>query len=454
MLQKNEGYDPDADASDSGSQSAVTTIGRGLAQLLVMAVVLAIAFAATLYLVRSKPEIEKRPVFPTVYTVDTVVAEKKDHQPTITLYGEVVAGRTVELRSLVSGEITSINPKLRSGGKVETGETLLQIDRFTYEGQLREAKANAAETAGRLEEANARVRLEQSRLASGREQLEIARSDLERIEKLRERGTATEKQVEDRQLIVSQRAQAVEQSEINLVAEQARINQLEAAADRLAWRIEQSERDISNTSLVAPFDATIRSSTAEVGKLTTANDVLVSMYQDESLEARFVLTDERYGRLQADEAGLVGREIEIVWNVGGIDYAYPGTIDRIGAEIASARGGVEMFAIVGDGGHSVELRPGAFVEIRLPDRVYADHVELPDSALYGGDTVYVVENGELAERPVRVGAYSGDRVLVSEGIDSGDEVMITRISEISAGLKVRSENGSASSAVNASDQEN
>lgn len=447
MLQKNDELEQAFNDVDEGQAKStmLSVITKASAQLLLMALVLGVALFVTMRLVDTKPEIKKRPIFPTVYTVDTTIAEPVDHQPIITLYGEVLAGRSVDLRSLVSGEIISINPALHSGGNVKAGEALLQIDQFTYEGQLREANANAKETVGRLEEANARVRLEKSRLQSSKEQLEFARSDFDRIEKLRKRGTATQKQVEDRQLILSQRSLAVEQSEINIIAENAKISQLKASADRLAWKIEQSERNIKNTKLVAPFDATIRSSAAEIGTIANANDVLVSMYQVDSLEARFVLTDERFGRLQSSGAGVVGREIELIWNVGGVDYTFPGKIDRIGAEIASARGGVELFAIVGKADEMLDLRPGAFVEIRLPDRVYANHFKLPDSSIYNGNTIYISVEGELVERTVRISAYDGDTVLVSGGIEKGDEVLITRISEISSGLKVRSEGEQSSS---------
>lgn len=442
MLQKNdqftaEGVEPLAASYRRPASSSI--LARAAMQIGLMALVLAVAFAITMRLVNTKPEIEKKPIFPTVYTVNTIKAERKTHNPVITLYGEVLAGRSVELRSLVSGVIVSVSNKLKSGGSVEEGEMLLEIDPFTYEGQLREAKANAQEVEGRMEEANARVRMEQSRLQGARDQLELARNDLSRIEQLRKGGTATEKQMEDRKLILSQRSQAVEQSEINIEAENAKIRQLQANAERLNWKIEQSNRDLKNTRLVAPFAGTIRSSTAEIGKLANANDMQVSMYQVDTLEARFVLSDEQFGRLQAEGAGLAERPVEIIWNVGGIDYEFSGVIDRIGAEIASARGGVEVFATVAQADHAVAMRPGAFVEISVPDRSYVDHVRLPDSSLYHGDTVYVVENGELVERKVTVAAFDGDTILVSEGLGEGEEVLTTRISEISPGLKVRRE---------------
>lgn len=445
MLQKSHIAGEEDQAGTAGGRGSahatglISRVGFGVAQLALMAIVLALAFAATFYLVNTKPEVAKKPVFPTVYTVETLIAKQGAHQPEIRVYGEIVAARSVDLRSLVSGQVTSVNPKLKSGGVVDKDEVLLEVDRFNFEGALREAQANAAETEAKIQEANARVELEKSKLSSLRDQLQLASNDLARIEQLRSRGTATEKQVEDRKLILSQREQAVEQSEITLTVESARIEQLRATMLRLNWKIEQSKRDLENTRLTAPFRATVSSSSVEIGKLVNANDVVVSMYQGDSLEARFVLTDERFGRLQADKAGVAGRAVEVVWNVGGIDHSYSGMVDRIGAEITSASGGVELFAIVDAGDGPVQLRPGAFVEITLPDCTFENHFRIPEASLYEGDRVYVAVDGALQERIVRVAAHDGEDVLIAEGLEDGDEVLVTRISEIGPGLKVQTE---------------
>lgn len=416
---------------------------RGLAQFALMALVLAGAFFLTNWLVTTRPEVIGRPVFPTVYTVDTMIAEKADHQPLIRVYGEVLAARSVDLRSLVAGEVIAVSDNLKTGGTVKKGETLLEIDAFEYEGALREARANKAETEARLDEANALLRLERARLERLAEQAVFARNDVERIRQLRERGAATEKQVEERALIVSQREQAVEQSRINIVVEEARVAQLRAGLERLDWRIEQSQRNLGNTKLIAPFDGTVRTSAAEIGKLVNANDVVVSLYETESLEARFVLTDARFARLNSGAEDIIGRPAEIVWTVGGVDYGFSGRIDRIGAEIASERGGVELFAAIDADDQPIGLRPGAFVEITLPDRLFAEHIRLPDLAVYNGNQVYLVENGELVARTVTIAAYDGDDVLVASGLEEGEEVLTTRIAEIGPGLKVRREGAAA-----------
>ncbi len=66
----------------------------------------------------------------------------------------------------------------------------------------------------------------------------------------------------------------------------------------------------------------------------------------------------------------------------------------------------------------------------------------PESALYGQDTVYVV-NGEdrLEERRVRIRGYVGsDMLFESAGepaLNDGDRVIASQLREIGAGMKVR-----------------
>lgn len=420
-------------------KSASVSLFRAVGQFFLMLLILSGGFLGMNALIASKPEKKVRPIFPRVYTVETVIVKSADYQPIISLYGEVVAGRSVDLRSLVSGQVISVSPKLKSGGMVVKGEALVEIDRFNYEGQLREAKANVAETKAHILENEAGVRLEITRLASVKEQLALAQKDLDRIQKLRKRGTATSKQVEDKTLTLSQRRQSVEQSKVSIITAKAKLAQQQAALERLTWKIELSQRNLKDTVLVAPFSGIIRSTQVQAGKLVGANDVLVSMYQSDLLEARFILTDERFGRIQADGDGLIARPVTVAWTVGGKKYSYDAKIDRIGAEIASTRGGVEVFATIAQNNNDIALRPGAFVDINLADRTFENHISLPDTALYNGDTVYVVESKKLVGKAVSVASFDGETVLIESGISAGDEVLTTRISEVSNGLRIRGE---------------
>ncbi len=411
----------------------------GLFQAILMVAVLAGSIFIMKAMIAGKPEPRKRPAFKTVYTVDTIIAKKLDYQPSFTSYGQTTAARSVDLRALVSGEIIKVSSKLRAGAQVEKGEALVEIDGFNYQGALSEAKANLNEASARIGENNAQIDLEKSRLSAAFEQLDLAKADLARVERLKKRRTSTQKEVETRKLIVSQRKQAVAQSRDTIKVQQSRIAQIEASVARLEWRVRQAERNLQSTTLVAPFTGIVRSSSAEIGRAITVNDVVVSLYEAETLDVKFTLTDAQYGRLQVAQAGLIGRGVKVVWSVGGKEYIYPAKIDRVGAEITSNRGGVELFARVGNADNAVSIRPGAFVEVRVPDQMFTDTFLVPDTSIYDTKTLYVKVDGKLEKRTVTIVAYEGENALVSDGLKSGEEVLVTRITEVSEGLRVRRE---------------
>ena len=94
-----------------------------------------------------------------------------------------------------------------------------------------------------------------------------------------------------------------------------------------------------------------------------------------------------------------------------------------------------MIRISGDGAEGV-LRPGAFVEVLVADRLYTGVVRLPESALHGGVTVYAVVGGHLAAREVEVVVRTGREVLVRGDFAPGDRVVTTRFPEIGPGVRV------------------
>lgn len=415
----------------------IKLILKALLQALVAFAILFGAFQGMNYMIATRPEVPKRPVQEKSYAVKTVVIEQGDHTPVISVYGETLAGREVDLRALVGGEIVEVHPNLKAGGKVAKGETLIAIDRFDYEGAVTEARANLAQGHAALVENEGRVALEKANLVRAREQLAFAERDLVRAEELLGRGAATERTVDDRKLLVSQRQQNLERSENTLALEEAKVIQQRASVERLEWRVENAQRQLENTVLVAPFDAIVRSSAAEPGRLVSVNDAIVSLYDSAEFEARFILSDKQYGRLIAESGTVVGRPVDVTWYLGDQPVTYPATVSRIGADVASTRGGVDLIAIIDTSSALVPLRPGAFVEISVPDQTYVESFRIPEAAFYGEGTVYIIQDSRLQARAVSALAIDDGFILVKGDLQPGETLLVTRIPEAGDGLLVK-----------------
>ena len=422
-------------------RSTAATLSRAVLQLILVGMVLTGAFIAMQRMLDARPERTPRERAPTVYTIETVEAVPAANRPTLLLYGEVVADRSVDLRAPAAGDVVSVNPDLRAGVRVEAGDELVAIDDFDARSALSEAQSNLAQTLGTIAETEARIAAERAQIAAAEEQVTLARDDFERSEQLVARGTLPAAQLDQKRLALSQAEQAALTREANLSVQEAQLETQRSQIERLEFRVEQAERALADTVMVAPFSGIVRSADAVVGRDVTPNDVLASIYDDTRLDARFVLTDSQYGRLLIDNAPLIGRPVEVTWTVGGTPYSFDARIERVGAEIASERGGVEIFAALDLDEADVTLRPGAFVEVVVPDRTFENSFRLPEAALYDERDVYVNVDGVLARRGVERLAFDGEDVIVKPAGDmplqAGERVMATRLSRVDSGLNVR-----------------
>ncbi len=409
---------------------------KALLQALVALAILAGAYQGMTWLILAKDPVPVRQARETTYIVEMQPVEIRDHAPVLSLYGEVVAARTAEMRTLVAGEIVRVNPRLEAGSVIDPGEELVAIDPFQYEGAVTEARANLAEAEAALVEARGRVATEEGNVERAREQLDFASRDLERATQLRESGAVTERTLDERRLLVSQRAQAVEQRRNALTVEQARVTQQEAAIERLRWRLSQAEKNLADTVLKAPFTAVVRAENAAIGRLVGVNDVVATLYDRDALEVRVTLSDSQFGRILADSGTVVGRPVEVLWYIGGEPVSYAGEIQRLGADVALQRGGVDVYARVTVADGQPALRPGAFVEVRLADRTYPGTARIPEGALYGTDHVFVAVDGRTERRDVEVVAFDGTDLIVRGGLKDGDTLVSTRLDQAGEGIRV------------------
>jgi multidrug efflux system membrane fusion protein len=129
--------------------------------------------------------------------------------------------------------------------------------------------------------------------------------------------------------------------------------------------------------------------------------------------------------------------VTIIWRVGRREIAYSAAIDRIDSAIDPKSGGVQLYARIEIERERDALRPGAFVEVHIPDRSYENVIRLPRSAIYKGDIVYRIRNERLEPTPVNVLVQDGDIVLVRGDFLEDDLIVTSRFAEIGPGVRVR-----------------
>jgi RND family efflux transporter MFP subunit len=359
-------------------------------------IILAAVVIIVLLLV-TRPRLEPVLLEERVWPVQVAEVFRRDEQPELELFGQVVAGRRSELRALVPGRIVNAGPNFSEGARVAAGELLVEIDPFEYRNDLAEQKALYSE---------AQVRMK------------TVQRDLKRIRELYDENNVSEQNLDDALLAVEQQTATLEQRRISLA---------------------RAERALRNTRLTAPYDGVVHEVSADFGKQLSVNDKVAEVIDTGRLEVRFSLSNAQFGRVIEDGQPLEGRSVGVTWQVGSEVLQFQATLARVGAEIDSTTGGVDVYAEI----ESVDkspLRPGAFVWITMKDKVFKSVFKAPDSALYGSNTVYIVRSGRMEIREINVLGYTGDDMLFQSAgetpVADGDQVVTTQIREGGEGIRV------------------
>lgn len=446
-----DGFDPVVPPKKDTAWHVAVFAVRSSLQFLIMAGVLIASGYLMNQLAESRKERPKRVQREAVYTVETQILKASNNQPTISVYGELIAGRSLNLTSLVNGTVIEVNPKVKVGASVEAGETLIELDPFSFEIAVAEAKANLKEATAAVLETKTRITMEETGLKRAREQMVLGETDLERARALLSRNTVTQRTVEERELALSQRRAAFQTSQANIAIQKAQLEARLATVERLQALVRRAEDEREKTTLTAPFNAVVQAVNVEVGQTITSTLNIITLYESETLDAQFVLSDGQYGRLIANNTQLQDRPVNVIWKVGASIVEIPAKIDRVGAEIAAGQGGVSVFARLDKSAIAQGVRPGAFVNVAVPDQSFTKTFRIPETALFEGNTVYVVNpENRLSARTIEIAAFDGQSIIVGGGLKEGDEIITTQIAEVGDGVLIRRE-GSATESANKPD---
>lgn len=398
-------------------------------------VILVLASFGTYALWASRPEPERRAVPEKVWVVETTAARFSDETPELTLFGEVVAGRKVNLRPLVPGRIVDVGENFLEGGVVRKGDLLIAIDPFAYEADVAERTAERDEARARMREIAAEIAGAKAQLKYDKAQLSIRKRDVARREKLRGSGASSVKTLDDARLALIDNEQRMADRERAIETWNAKWQQQEATIARLNVALQRARRDLEETRLVAPFDGFLLNVESELGKRIGTGDSVASLIDAERLEVRFHVSNAMFSRLRTEQ-GYAGRVARVHWPGKKNGMPFEAVLEREGSEIETASGGVSLYARLRGLGPDTAVRPGAFVRIEVPGQTYPGVARLPETSLYDGNTVYIVVDGRLTDRKTTVMARIGTDVLVRDGIAEGEQILTTRLSEVGTGVRV------------------
>ncbi|HCU2332246.1 TPA: multidrug efflux RND transporter periplasmic adaptor subunit AcrA [Klebsiella aerogenes] len=337
--------------------------------------------------------------------VGIVTLKSAPLQITTELPGRTNAYRVAEVRPQVSGIILKRN--FTEGSDIQAGVSLYQIDPATYQASYESAKGD---------------------LAKAQAAANIAQLTVKRYQKLV--GTKYISQQEYDSAVAD-----AQQSNAAVVAAKAAV---ETARINLAY-----------TKVTSPISGRIGKSTVTEGALvqngqTTA---LATVQQLDPIYVDVTQSSNDFLRLKQELAnGKLKQEngkakVELVTN-DGLKYPQEGTLEFSDVTVDQTTGSITLRAIFPNPDHT--LLPGMFVRARLEEGINPDALLVPQQGVTrtprGDASVMVVGEGDKVEvRQVTATQAIGDKWLVTEGLKSGDRVIVAGLQKVKPGVQVKAQ---------------
>ena len=354
-------------------------------------------------IIATGPKLEQQPPPSNAPLIRTWIADAQTVQMTSITYGSVLPRTESELIPEVSGRIVDISPAMVSGGFFKKGDLLLQVDPLDYEVALEQARAS---------------------LASAKSELSNARKAHERLLDLAKRQSASQSQQDD--------------ALNRLRFAQASIREATASLSR-------AERDITRTSITAPYDGRVRSERVDIGQFVTRGAPIASLYATDVAEVRLPIQDEELAYLQLPLSGQTDQHMPTVIlraRFAGEEHTWQGRIVRTEGELDPKTRMINIVAQVQSpyerSGSRPPLAVGLFVEAEIVGKRVDKVFVLPRSALQANEQVYVViDKNRLTFREVEVIRKVGEDVYVTDGLKLGETISLSTVNNAIEGMLVR-----------------
>ncbi|MEE4256311.1 MAG: efflux RND transporter periplasmic adaptor subunit [Bacteroidales bacterium] len=322
--------------------------------------------------------------------------------------GEIYGEKDIPIRARVEGFLEGIF--FEEGTEVKKGQLLYTIDPRPFEAD---------------------VNAQQSEVAEARTMLAKAESDLNRYKPLAELN-------------------AVSKSDLD--AAQAQYDASLASVDAAKANLRSAEIRLGYTKIYSPIDGLIGITNARVGDFVgrDPNPVILNTVSETSnVKVRFYITESEYLRLarrfatdsneKLDGKATKKREpnMELILSDGSV-YDYKGLADFVDRSVDPSTGSLLIQANFPN--PKLILRPGMYAKVKIIIEMRNDALVIPLRCIMemqGQKSVYVVnDSNKVVAQRVITGPVKGDYVIIDNGLEEDDKVVIDALQKVRDGMIV------------------
>lgn len=390
----------------------------------------------------------------------TVAVTQGDVQRTVTAPGQLVGTLEEVLAFSVSGRVTALN--IRPGTLIQQGDVLAQIDSDPFEDNLQRAQLSwqQAQSAYEKQLLDAQLAVENSEaiadstraqtptLAAAQVQLDAAIDAESRaayeyqkaLDRTWEPPAVAEGYLREYEAMTDQRL--IAEANYNAILQQQwsvgqQVTALETDAERaqlsldyleqngpdpfLALNVQQAQKELAATTLVAPFDGVVLDVLIRPGETVNAGQAILLLADPQAAEVRTTVIEEDLPLTQLNQP------VELFFDAQP-EIAIQGHVARIVPQrVEFEERPLYHVYIALDDALPEGVFPGMTADAAIIIAQTAAVLRLPRALVNarsdGSATVEIWRNGQIAERVIQTGLRGDAYVVVEEGLEVGDEVV-------------------------------
>nr|ANC57844.1 Membrane fusion protein of RND family multidrug efflux pump [Colwellia sp. C1] len=384
-------------------------------KILLPIVIIVVTIALMMIIFKNPPTTKKaKPSKAAQITVVTTTLSPQYYQVIVQSFGTVKPRTQSVLFAQVSGQINKVSEQFRAGGFFEQGDMLLQLDDRDYRAEVKIAQASLMSAKQNMQEEGARVKQ--------------AKADWKRL------GNG-------------QTPNALVLRQPQYQAAKAQVLSAQASLDKVNLSLER-------TIIVAPYAGRILSKSVDIGQVISSNTQLATIFAVDYVEIRLPIKNkdlplmklpEEYRNTHVQSKGQ-GSDSSMISNVvissdlmG--EQVWQGQIVRTESAIDEMSQQLYVVAQIirpydSEYNPGAQIKMGQYVTANITGRKVENALVIPNSAIYQGSYVYIVQNNLLMRKDIELGWKNGTESIVTQGLNTGDELVLTSLGQVSSGTPV------------------
>ena len=234
-----------------------------------------------------------------------------------------------------------------------------------------------------------------------------------------------------------------------LQAREPQLAEARAALDAAKATEESAQRNLDRCRIRAPFDGMVSKANVRPGQFVSAGIQLGEIFATDVSEVRLPLSTSDLSFINLPKPNELlnidkAPKVILVNKVGEESQEWIGSIVRSEENVDPINRMVYVVAKVDDpyslkSNNKAPLRRGTFLKATINGRTAKKIIAIPRTALRGKGRVWIAEDGKLIYRKVKPVYLDENLAIISEGIDSNEQIIVSLLAGVIDGMGIKIE---------------